>query len=83
MLKHCKSFRRMKEIPALHRFISEGSHIDCPIRTSAGEALSKGFYLWRMQEHAAYRVIPGIHYERMVADDDAAYDPDGPPASST
>ena len=71
----------MKDFPVVMRFISEKAHISCPIKRFAKELLSKGGYLWRMREYAAYRVIPRIHYERMVADDVQAFAPYAPPAS--
>lgn len=42
--------------------------------------LSNGRYLCRMREYAAYRSIPRIHYERMVADNNEPFNPQAPPA---
>lgn len=74
---HCKSSRQVKDFPAVIRFISRKGHIYCPIKSRKGR-LSNGRYLWRMRKYAAYRIIPRIHYERMVADESQAFSPDAP-----
>ena len=78
LLRHCKSSLKRHEIPIPGRCIIEGSVIYSTTPVPAKEALPKSRYLWRMRKIAAYRCFLRIHYERMVADDDPALDPDAP-----
>ena len=75
LLRHCKSSQSMKDFPAGRRFIGVRHCILSTIR-ELQRVLSKDGSLCLMQENAEYRINPGIHYERMVADDDKPRKPD-------
>lgn len=65
----------MKDFPDIRRFIDVRRYIHLTIHESQ-RSLSKDRCLCQMQENAEYRMNPGIHYERMVADDDKPHNPD-------